>query len=374
MEPDTSSSTAKTGLVVAIAVLATAVGVGAGVYAWQRMASQNKVADLQDQIEELKQQDVRDVDSSEKFSESNTQEISLDSPSVRFSKGDVSKGDCVDNLQARQDRKQFNVWLGRLTELYPRFRKIYDVGAYCHLSDGKQLISFSHFTTTDPNTGAQTVALFSENNELLKDVTHVFCPNLGDLLTPEFHNLSDNAVTLSCTGFDAGHTATVVFDLNLTTFEYTERDAGSEENLQSLRSLKVGDVVKGMTVTSVNDTEHRAALQKNGFSATEVRFEGQQTITGKYTYYDQVEDSAVYNPSHTVQFYATPSDQLPFGDVNYTSSKSGFVCFENEEFAKSSFGPVGSSGTATVVINNYRLFYEVSEGCSQAELVSVVQK
>jgi len=134
---------------------------------------------------------------------------------------------CKDDLY-NSDRSQYDFWKNKFTKLHPEFRTIYDAGSYCELSDGRKLISFSHFKTTDPKSAGQTIALFDSNNNLIKETKNFYCQTLGDLGTPKLDSIDNNKVRVKCVSGDAGLVATQVYEINLNDFTYTELENRSE--------------------------------------------------------------------------------------------------------------------------------------------------
>ena len=132
--------------------------------------------------------------------------------------------------------------------------------------------------------------------------------------------------------------------------------------------LKVGDKVARMTVAAISkkNPEIDLPLSLN----IEVTFTGQETATGTYTYYKEAD--SVYN-GNMVCFTDIDEKSRQYIPILQDDERYYF-CFINQDFAREQFGPVGSTGIATVVIDNYIDIHFPSEGWNTAELVSVVSK
>lgn len=116
------------------------------------------------------------------------------------------------------NRNQYDFWEAKFSKLYPNL-KVYDAGAYCKLSNGDQLVSFSHFSQ-DKTKAGQTIILFDKNNNLLKATDGFYCQTMGDLGYPVFDSIKDNKVIMSCSSGDAGYSLKQTYELNLDTFKF----------------------------------------------------------------------------------------------------------------------------------------------------------
>ncbi len=130
------------------------------------------------------------------------------------------------------NRALFDSWGKKFATLHPEFFNPY-LGSYCELSDGNKLLSFAYFTDkkiTTVNTGAQSVALFDKNDNLLKETKGLNCKTLGDVGAPKIQTLKDNTVVLDCSSGDAGIIITNIFLLNLSDFSFTQLEKSTERN------------------------------------------------------------------------------------------------------------------------------------------------
>lgn len=136
-------------------------------------------------------------------------------------------------------------------------------------------------------------------------------------------------------------------------------------NMFDLSQAKIGDKVVGMTIKNLNLAEED--ILPFGSS---VAFTGETQITGKYMYYPKntafVEDS--------VCFSDLSSDSIAKMPQIIGISRSTSFCFRNVEKAQSEFGPEGSSGTATIKIDDYLLVTYEKEVWNTATLVDVISK
>ena len=123
----------------------------------------------------------------------------------------------------------------------------------------------------------------------------------------------------------------------------------------NITTAKVGDIVKGLKVISVKPLLN---------SGREIKFEGQLTLTGKYSFSDfgsQYIFSDLENES---------KEKLP--NLGYEP----WFFFSNQNLAEKEFGPQENSGTATVIINNFTMAMipGTDAGGNFATLVKVLKK
>jgi len=91
---------------------------------------------------------------------------------------------------------QYNFWKTKFNNINKDIRA-YDAGAYCKLSNGKQLISFSYFTIEN-NIPGQTITLFDSNNNLEKTTKNFSCNIKEKWIYPVFNGISNNNIHISC--------------------------------------------------------------------------------------------------------------------------------------------------------------------------------
>lgn len=123
----------------------------------------------------------------------------------------------------------------------------------------------------------------------------------------------------------------------------------------SISTAKVGDRVKGLKVISVKP------LMNGG---REVKFEGQLTLTGKYSFSDFGSQYIFDNLD------ATSKEKLP--NLGYDP----WFFFSNQDTAAKEFGPQENSGNATITIENYTMAMipDTDAGGNFATLVQVLKK
>lgn len=141
------------------------------------------------------------------------------------------------------------------------------------------------------------------------------------------------------------------------------------DNGYKIETLQAGDTVAGMTVEEINWQGKEEQLQEgqvpDGFS---VQFSGTATLSGEYYYFD---DTGMLG------------DEVCFGADNFTiinlprsqvASSYPWLCFSNKEFAQQQFGPEGSEGEATIIIDDYYDIVAGMGGSLKAKLVEVIEK
>lgn len=132
-------------------------------------------------------------------------------------------------------------------------------------------------------------------------------------------------------------------------------------------TIQVGDVVAGMTVTSVD-------FRNDGHTITaSIEFHGQATVSGHFTHTGVDPDAGFTAAFHQV-FISNldePSEaRLPrmTGDPRSVN----FALTNYEEVAKDAFGPEGAQGQATIVIDTYHIYFEPTEAFNAATLLKVI--
>lgn len=153
----------------------------------------------------------------------------------------------------------------------------------------------------------------------------------------------------------------------------TEGDKHGSENTEQqmvqegfdARETEIGDIIAGMQVVSVETTQNPS--DPDDYWAT-VEFKGQAKLEGTYKYNSDHEFLGD-NVSFIVD--VSSSDTLPKleNDTRYS-----WLVFKNIERSQEVFGPPGSEGTATIVIEDYVINYYPSEVYNTADLVEVIEK
>lgn len=137
-----------------------------------------------------------------------------------------------------------------------------------------------------------------------------------------------------------------------------------KENEFRLSSLSVGDIVAGLKVKEVSPFRSEEAISSENYA---IGFTGKTELSGIYTYND---DEAAFT-ANTVCF-EVDEDSLKKLPTFFQEIPKNFFCFSNGAFAKKSFKKKGSTGKATIVIDNLNLVSYPREVWNSAELVKVV--
>ncbi len=181
---------------------------------------------------------------------------------------------------------------------------------------------------------------------------------------------SEKAIPTTITKFDheitRGEMAEMIYRLleNITTktsLTYADLDkiANPPANEYDPTSVKIDDKVGDFKVTEIT----RAA------DITTVKFENEVEITGEYTYH--ADDTALKNKVCLDNFTTESASKLP----TLNATQTGFFCFENETEAQKEFAPLGSTGTTTVVIDEYvKSAVNAGDPIDYAKLVKVIDK
>jgi len=145
------------------------------------------------------------------------------------------------------------------------------------------------------------------------------------------------------------------------------------DNPFDVTEVEVGDTVAGMSIVSVGPWKQSSTMGL-GVDNAEIRFEGEVTISGTYTYYGN--DGIL---SDVVGFQPDASSLEKFPQASGDSRAVWFL-FSNQSAARKVFGPAtdevtkGYDGEATLTIKNYAIILSGSEATNLAELVSVTSK
>lgn len=125
-----------------------------------------------------------------------------------------------------------DVFAAKFSELYPAVT-LSSVGAYCELSDDRQLVVFNHAPTQESSPyAAQTVILFDENNNVLKVSKSISCASPADTDYPLIYSVNkENVVFLVCSDDTKLFSHVRTFDLDLNSFEIYLTSGNSEEDV-----------------------------------------------------------------------------------------------------------------------------------------------
>lgn len=139
--------------------------------------------------------------------------------------------DCSDVLSVDSPTMS-DVFAAKFSELYPTVT-LSSVGAYCELSDDRQLVVFNHAPTQESSPyAAQTVILFDENNHVLKVSKSISCASPADTDYPLIYSINEeNIVSLVCSDNIKLFSHVRTFDLDLASFEIRLTSGNSEEDV-----------------------------------------------------------------------------------------------------------------------------------------------
>ncbi|MEK7544942.1 MAG: hypothetical protein AAB551_02310, partial [Patescibacteria group bacterium] len=140
---------------------------------------------------------------------------------------------------------------------------------------------------------------------------------------------------------------------------FPEQPASQQQSAQkpekfTINTAKVGDIVKGLKVISVKPLLN---------SGREIKFEGQLTLTGKYSFSDFGGEYILSDLD------AESTAKLPDEAFNW-------FYFSNQGLAEKEFGPQENSGTTTIVIDNFTMAMvpDSDAGGNFATLIKVLKK
>ncbi|MBI5728419.1 MAG: hypothetical protein HY984_01550, partial [Candidatus Magasanikbacteria bacterium] len=150
----------------------------------------------------------------------------------------------------------------------------------------------------------------------------------------------------------------------------------SQDNLERLKNneidigtLKIGDKLpNGMAVASVAPAGEESGVADHWRAV----FKGKAVISGEYFY---TKDG---NPLTDGQVCFKPDEEsekvLPKINGAGIENRNGVLCFSNQETTKLRYGPLGSRGQATIVIDNFELSASPAGNFSAAELIKTIEK
>lgn len=176
-------------------------------------------------------------------------------------------------------------------------------------------------------------------------------------------------------GFDAsievsrGDMAEMIYRtsfINILSPRYTWGDTA--ENFFNVEDVEVGDRVANMEIVSMEPvSEDYGTVSKDN---AEIQFSGWTYLTGYYEYYTTADGEF----TNTVCFSVNDTYSLRKMPRVIGAEAMPYFCFSNSVFAGGELGPIGSSGMATIAIENYLLKIFPAEVTSLAELVYVAEK
>ncbi|MBI4215641.1 MAG: hypothetical protein HY602_02870 [Parcubacteria group bacterium] len=155
--------------------------------------------------------------------------------------------------------------------------------------------------------------------------------------------------------------------------EKAEKDKEMEkkivkENEFDIEEAKVGDIIAGWVIESIEPYNPKLFPQFSLRENSKIKFKGKTSLSGVYHYYGSDYIGYLKN---TVCF-----DNLDTFSILKVPQMAGrkipvWFCFSNQELAKKWFGPPGSTGIATIVIDYYEMNTYPSEVWDIARLVDV---
>jgi hypothetical protein len=151
-----------------------------------------------------------------------------------------------------------------------------------------------------------------------------------------------------------------------------EKNRFQKDNEFKLADVKVGDIIAEMKVKFIRSFEGYD-IPPNYLSVNDlsIGFSGETTITGAYQ-------------NRKTDPYTGADPKVCFGDLDEQSKDKipsiiwsvdyGVFCFSNQNLARESFSPEGSTGIATIVIDDYTINKLPAEVTDMARLVKVISK
>ena len=136
-------------------------------------------------------------------------------------------------------------------------------------------------------------------------------------------------------------------------------------NVFKVEKIKVGQKIAGLEVASASVD----SLEWSDEPGLAAQFKGEVTLSGTYTHY---ENSPLLD--HEIVFAVDEASSHKLPRLNIDKRDNLFV-FTNHDRAEDELGPGGSSGRATIVIDNFNIYYVPnSDSLNYAELVQVMEK
>lgn len=144
------------------------------------------------------------------------------------------------------------------------------------------------------------------------------------------------------------------------------------KTLVDFEKIKAGDTFGDMVVVSVKPVRENMT-QLPASENIIIHFQGAVEITGKYAYYD---DNAYFGAMVCFSKLDRQSlNKMPIlTAVEASESAISEFCFDNQDYAETLFAPKGSSGDATIIIDNYVFISYPTEGWNSAKLIKVISK
>jgi len=137
-------------------------------------------------------------------------------------------------------------------------------------------------------------------------------------------------------------------------------------NQFDFKKIKVGDKVLNMTVEYVGPANQNLPMSINNFN---VAFSGQTTVSGDYK--NNKESSSSSSGVCFLNLDQLSLNNLPIA-INVPPQDLAF-CLRNDQVVNKDFAPIGSSGHAKVIIDNFSFGMNV-KGSNMAGLVQMINK
>ena len=136
-------------------------------------------------------------------------------------------------------------------------------------------------------------------------------------------------------------------------------------NIFKVEKIKVGQKIAGLKVTSASVD----SLEWSDEPGLAAQFEGEVTLSGTYAHF---ENSPLLE--HEIVFEVDEASAHKLPRLNIDKRDNLFV-FINHDRAEDELGPRGTSGRATIVVDNFNIYYVPnSDSLNYAELVQVMEK
>lgn len=151
----------------------------------------------------------------------------------------------------------------------------------------------------------------------------------------------------------------LIIVLALFTGGCTEKEqTTNHSNVFDAKQVKIGEQVAEMEIIALEVFEY----------AARVEFSGEATVTGEYKHHEDDEFLA-----GEIAFKVADESMKQLPKMTDDERYLWFV-FANKETAEAAFGPPGSEGQATVIIQQYTINYAPTEVWNTAKLIKVIEK
>lgn len=122
------------------------------------------------------------------------------------------------------DLSEISAWMDTFSSIHSEYDWVAARG-YCSLDDGTQLVSFAHFIRKgefEPVDGGQTLVLFDENSNVLRETEGLFSGVVSDIIPPRIVSVENGTIRIDFGDESYGELFYEAYDIDFDDFSYSK--------------------------------------------------------------------------------------------------------------------------------------------------------